>query len=70
MRHASIIGSKGGKFQSIAVGNAKEMQGKYKHDKFQGFSKVYYLDTGGNTRRKKGADSEKTNSILKDKIKK
>ena len=54
MRHASIIGNKGGKFQSIAVGNAKEMQEKYKHDKFEGFSQVYYLDTSGNTRRKKG----------------
>ena len=59
MRHASIIGSKGGKFQSIAVGNAKEMQEKYKHSKFKGFLKVYYLDTGGNTRRKKGAEEPK-----------
>jgi len=56
MRHASIIGNKGGKFQSIAVGNAKEMQAKYKRDKFEGFSQVYYLDTSGNTRRKKGAE--------------
>ena len=55
MRHASIIGSKGGKFQSIATGNAQEMSEKYKHDKFQGFGQVYYLPTSGPVRRKKGS---------------
>ena len=55
MRHATIIGSKNGKFQSIAVGNAQEMRDKYKYETFEGFGQVYYLDTSGGTRRKKGA---------------
>lgn len=55
MRHATIIGSKAGKFQSIATGNAQEMREKYKHDKFAGFAQVYYLDTSGGVRRKKGS---------------
>ena len=55
MRHATLIGSKGGKFQSIATGNAEEIREKYKRENFAGFSQVYYLDTSGGTRRKKGA---------------
>lgn len=55
MRQATIIGSKGGKFQSIATGNAQEMRDKYKHENFAGFGQVYILDTSGGVRRKKGA---------------
>ena len=55
MRHATIIGNKAGKFQSIATGNAQEIREQYKHDNFAGFSQVYYLDTSGGVRRKKGS---------------
>ena len=65
MRHASIIGSKDGKFESIAVGNAREMQEKYKFDSFKGFGQVYYLDTSGITRRKKGAPGAKPKAKAK-----
>jgi hypothetical protein len=56
MRHATLIGSKGGKFESIAVGNAQEIREQYKRESFPGFSQVYYLDTSGGTRRKRGAE--------------
>ena len=54
MRHATIIGNKAGKFQSIATGNAQEIREQYKHNNFAGYSQVYYLDTSGGVRRKKG----------------
>tara|TARA_R110000824_G_scaffold180061_1_gene360446 strand:+ start:7296 stop:7499 length:204 start_codon:yes stop_codon:yes gene_type:complete len=59
MRQATIIGQKDGKLQSIAVGSAAEMRTKYKHDSFAGFGQVYYLDTSGGTRRKKGSEKPK-----------
>ena len=59
MRHATLIGTKGGKMVSIATGNAQEIREKYKHDTFAGYGQVYYLDTSGGTRRKKGADAPK-----------
>ena len=58
MRHATLIGTKSGKMISIATGNAKEIRDQYKRETFPGFGQVYYLDTTGGTRRKKGAIEE------------
>lgn len=59
MRQATIIGSKSGKFESIAVGGAGDMREQYKKGSFQGYGQVYYLDTSGIVRRKKGAGEAK-----------
>ena len=58
-RKATIIGSKDGKLQSIAVGNAAEMREKFKKESFDGFGQVIYLDTSGGTRGKRGAKKPK-----------
>ena len=44
---------------SIATGNAQEIREQYKRETFPGFGQVYYLDTTGGTRRKKGAQVNK-----------
>tara|TARA_Y100001937_G_scaffold68975_2_gene94206 strand:- start:952 stop:1158 length:207 start_codon:yes stop_codon:yes gene_type:complete len=54
-RQATIIGRKGGKWSSVAVGTATEMRNKFKHDSFQGFEQVWILDTSGGHKRKKGS---------------
>lgn len=56
-RKATIIGSKGDKLESIAVGAADKMRDKFKRDSFAGYTQVYYLDTSGGSRRKRGADT-------------
>ena len=53
-RQATIIGRKGDKWSSMAVGTSNEILKKYKHDSFQGFDQVWYLDTSGGHKRKKG----------------
>jgi len=58
MRHATLIGTKAGKMVSIATGNAQEMRDQYKRESFPGYGQVYYLDTTGGTRRKKGSPAE------------
>lgn len=55
-RKATIIGSKGDKLESIHVGSADKMREKFKHGSFAGYGQVYYLDTSGGVRRKRGAE--------------
>ena len=57
-RQATIIARKGSKWESVAVGSAREIRDKYKHDNFAGFEQVHYLDTSGGHRRKKGTQAE------------
>jgi len=53
-RTATIIGSKGGAWSSIAVGSPVDLRPEFKHGSFAGFDQVYYLDTSGGTKRKRG----------------
>jgi len=53
-RHATIIASKGGTWESLSVGSPVQLRSEFKHGAFAGFEQVYYLDTSGGTRRKKG----------------
>ena len=53
-RTATIIGSKGGKWSSISVGSPVDLRPEFKHGSFAGFDTVYYLDTSGGKRRKRG----------------
>jgi len=53
-RTATIIGSKSGKWSSISVGSPSDLRKDFKFGDFEGFDKVYYLDSSGGTRRKKG----------------
>ena len=51
---ASIIGRKGSKWTPLFTGSASECQKEYKHNRFVGYERVYYLDSSGDTKRKKG----------------
>ena len=51
---ATISALKGGKWQPISAGPANEIRAEYKHGDFKGFDRVLYLDTSGDTKRKKG----------------
>ena len=54
-RQGTIIGRKGSAWSSLAVGPANEIREKYKYDAFPGFEQVWYLDTYGGHKRKKGS---------------
>ena len=59
-KQATIIGRKGEKWSSVAVGTASEMREKFKYDSFAGFEQVWILDTSGGHKRKKGSPGKKT----------
>lgn len=54
MRLATIVGSKGGKFTSVSVGNANEVKKEFKKGKFPQFDKVVFFDSSGGLIRKRG----------------
>jgi hypothetical protein len=55
VRIGTIVGSRGGKFLSLGAGNASEILKKFRKEKFEGFEKVCFFDTGGRLIRKSGA---------------
>lgn len=54
MRLATIVGSKGGKFTSVSVGNAHDVKKEFKKGKFPQFDKVVYFDSSAGLLRKRG----------------
>ncbi len=54
MRLATIVGSKGGKFTSVSVGNANDVKKEFKKGKFPQFDKVVFFDSSGGLIRKRG----------------
>lgn len=54
MRIGTIVGTTGGKFVSLGAGNASEILKKFRKEKFEGFEKVCFFDTGGRLIRKSG----------------
>jgi len=55
VRIGTIVGSKEGKFTSLGAGNASDMLKEFRKNKFEGFEKVCFFDTGGRLIRKSGA---------------
>ena len=53
MRLATIVGSKGGKFTSVSVGNANDVKKEFKKGKFPQFDKVVFFDSSGGLIRKR-----------------
>ena len=53
-RIASIIGLKGGKWQSLSQGPANDQRAEFKQNDYPGFERVLYMDSSGGTKRKKG----------------
>ena len=64
-RTATIIGSKSGKWSSISVGSPVDLRNEFKFGDFAGFDKVYYLDTSGGTRRKRGKAAQPKKATAK-----
>tara|TARA_R110002074_G_scaffold52061_2_gene131418 strand:- start:1367 stop:1567 length:201 start_codon:yes stop_codon:yes gene_type:complete len=62
---ASIIGRKGNKWSPLFTGTASECQTQYKYNKFEGYERIYYLDSSGDTKRKKGAPAKKRKAVPK-----
>jgi len=54
MRLATIVGSKGGKFTSVSVGNSNDVKKEFKKGKFPQFDKVVFFDSSGGLIRKRG----------------
>jgi hypothetical protein len=54
MRLGTIAGINGGKVTSLAVGRSDEVLKKFRKEKFEGFEKVFFYDSGGRQIRKSG----------------
>ena len=60
MKVGQVAGSKKGKVTPLFPDIASKALAKFKAEKFEGFDKVFYSDSGGRSKQKKGAPAPKS----------